>query len=471
MSTENLNSNPETTDEAIDSQPNFEQIAKQLEEEGGFNPEEAAQNVAEAEENMEKEPQIPFHHEVIMPGVEMILPRTPKIDEYIMRSQVKTRSKTDQQPPEKRYQVWRTRVFQFHSDARTYEQQYPDPNSPLHDRRPSKEKEVEMTESEARAELQRFIEYGMAGRKNQIAQERTEAAFSRLSRLDPSHYRGNREWIIERVNIDYVQAKREAIARIIDETSFLSRKRLEASLMEELRYLEEFDVAEIREQERAAKKAAKKQDIIYEPSENTEEDPEPDTKDETAEEAPETAAILEHPEAYISYVASQKAADKQAGHTYAEDEFILQKIEAQQERQATDEERPDELPAVTGPVASIEAIDHLSQLVENGVDKKDILKMIYGKDWIENYDKIVDVLFDGNRFQAGQEIIYHMSSEEISSNLGALLQMIDKDGESFPIRVILNRLSDNGQRGISPQEREILARYGYNDYALKQYGF
>ena len=132
MSVENLN-----TDEANQEQSpdDFQQMA---EEAGVFDKSTAEQNVADAKESLEQEPQIPYRTEKLMPDYEMYLPITPKIDQLIEERQRKTEkelSRVKKENLDERRSIWKRRVLQFKDpSAKPFYKQLGDPDSSIDSR-------------------------------------------------------------------------------------------------------------------------------------------------------------------------------------------------------------------------------------------------------------------------------------------------------------------------------------------------
>ena len=466
MSVENLN-----TDEANQEQSpdDFQQMA---EEAGVFDKSTAEQNVADAKESLEQEPQIPYRTEKLMPDYEMYLPITPKIDQLIEERQRKTEkelSRVKKENLDERRSIWKRRVLQFKDpSAKPFYKQLGDPDSSIDSR--DKKSQRESIQADMKAQLEAMIEHKTGGRDAQRFEQNIQNDYDLL--FDVSGGEINRptairEAVLTEVNEKYIQAKKDAIMQIIAEAPFFKRKGLEASFQDELEALDGFDVVETRESERAKKRAKQKEDAAYskyeQATETVNEDeqansiPEQETEEQSSEadsvsesesEAEPIPRVVANPGDAIAAVLSQKTIDALAGHTHAE--------KPPEEQQETTEET-DTPPKMSAEAASQAVIDNLEEIAKT-VDKKDVLDMIYAEDWMKYYDKIVQTLFDGNYgIDTQQTILNHMSREELSQNLDKMLE-----NDAFYGGDILERLG-----GIDQREQYVFQKHGYGDAAKK----
>ncbi len=465
MTVENLNTDETNQEQSPDD---FQQMA---EEAGIFDKSMAEQNVADAKESLEQEPQIPYRSEKLMPEYEMYLPITPTIDQLIEERQRKTEkelSRVKKENLDERRSIWKKRIFQFRDpSAKAFYQQSDTSELPIETR--DKESQNQSYSSDMKAQLETIIERKMAGRVPQYLEEYVQNDYEGFIETASSTRRPEvvREGVLTEVNEQYIQAKKDAISQIIAEAPFFRRKGLEASLQDELEALDKFDVVETRETERAKKRAKQKEDAVYSKYEQAEEavskNEQPDsTKEQEAKEQdiesnseaePEPEAepiprVVANPGDAIAAVLSQKTIDALAGHTHAE--------KPPEEQQETTEET-DTPPKMSAEAASQAVIDNLEEIAKT-VDKKDVLDMIYAEDWMKYYDKIVQTLFDGNYgIDTQQTILNHMSREELSQNLDKMLE-----NDAFYGGDILERLG-----GIDQREQYVFQKHGYGDAAKK----
>lgn len=419
MRGENLSTNPEENAES-----NANPWAQVAEEVGGFDPDQARQNIAEAQtvtqETETPEPTFEVTREEIVPGVEIILPETSAIDKLLADHSPKLKHDFEHDKP-----AWEQRPVKLtESDEHHVFVSVESVYASSHGTHQSTEQAIDA----AKNNQLRYLERKMNGYYDDHQYSEEEDLAKLRSNADNLRQRPMHETNIDilesQVNHRLREAKLQAAVELYNNANVIDKWQLKrAGIEDEIKALREFNFDDFKEAEQ-----------------------------EAAERAQYEAENIFTPGAAAAVNATQDTLDKIGGEVHSPD--IISE-ELTDETDLNNPETDQSTPKLTAEGISASTIDNLHDLAQTH-SKEELMDRIYAEDWIDHFDDIVRELFDGDYGLGTQAtIVDHMSREEVSKNLDDML----KDN-TFDAQTLAKKL---GQ--LTPEEAYVFRSNGLGNIA------